>query len=112
MQVRASDQVWLRHQAAAHLAGGGRPPRRGPCQDRSPRIGPLLGLNRYFAEAEPNLAVFAISCVAMMLARQSKSVAATGEDEFLQVTGAGPQSRQYQIDVVSAGCWSAWRYNR
>jgi hypothetical protein len=49
-----------------------------------------LGLNRYFAEAEPNLAVFAISCVAMMLARQGKSVAATGEDEFLQVTGAGP----------------------
>jgi hypothetical protein len=57
------------------------------------RIGPLLGRNRHFAEAEPNVAVLAIACVALMLAGEGKPPAAIGEDEFFQVTGAliGPR---------------------
>lgn len=57
------------------------------------RIGPLSARSRYFAEAEPNVAVFSIACVALMLAGEGKPTAAIGEDEFFQVTGAliGPR---------------------
>jgi hypothetical protein len=57
------------------------------------RIGQLSARSRYFAEAEPNVAVFSIACVALMLAGEGKPTAAIGEDEFFQVTGAliGPR---------------------
>ncbi len=57
------------------------------------RIGPVSGRNRFFAQVEPNVAVYAIACVALMLAEDGKPAAAMGEDEFFSVTGAliGPR---------------------
>ncbi|MFM8745790.1 MAG: hypothetical protein ACKOED_03880 [Aestuariivirga sp.] len=57
------------------------------------RIGPLSARNRYFADAEPNVAVFSIACVALLLAGEGKPTATIGEDEFFEVTGAliGPR---------------------
>lgn|GEM_PF-1092177 len=57
------------------------------------RIGPVAEKNRFFAQVEPNVAVFAIACVALMFAEDGKPTEAIDEVEFFTVTGAliGPR---------------------
>jgi hypothetical protein len=57
------------------------------------RIGSVTEKNRFFAQVEPNVAVFAIACVALMFAEDGKPAEAIDEDEFFTVTGAliGPR---------------------
>ena len=57
------------------------------------RIGNVAERNRFFARVEPNVAVFAIACVALMFAEEGKPAEAIDEDEFFSVTGAliGPR---------------------
>lgn len=52
------------------------------------RIGAVTGRNRFFSQVEPNVAVYAIACVALMLAEAGRPAAAMDEDEFFSVTGA------------------------
>jgi len=49
--------------------------------------------NRFFTAVEPNVAVNAIACVALMFAEEGKPAEAINEDEFFSVTGAliGPR---------------------
>lgn len=57
------------------------------------RIGAVAEKNRFFAQVEPNVAVFAVACVALMFAEEGKPTEAIDEDEFFTVTGAliGPR---------------------
>lgn len=57
------------------------------------KIGAVSDRNRFFAAVEPNVAVFAIACVALMFAEEGKPLEAINEDEFFSVTGAliGPR---------------------
>ncbi len=57
------------------------------------RIGAVTERNRFFAQVEPNVAVNAIACVALMFAEEGKPAEAIEEDEFFSVTGAliGPR---------------------
>jgi hypothetical protein len=57
------------------------------------KIGAVSERNRFFAAVEPNVAVFAIACVALMFAEEGKPLEAINEDEFFSVTGAliGPR---------------------
>ncbi|WP_395688212.1 hypothetical protein [Aestuariivirga sp.] len=57
------------------------------------RIGEVSGRNRFFAQAEPNVAVYAIAAVALMLAESGRPAGVMDEDEFFAVTGAliGPR---------------------
>ncbi len=62
------------------------------------RIGLVSGRNRFFARAEPNIAVNAIACVALMFAEEGQPATSIDEDEFFSVTGAliGPR-----LDVIA-----------
>ena len=57
------------------------------------RIGAVTERNRFFSQVEPNVAVNAIACVALMFAEEGKPAEAIDEDEFFTVTGAliGPR---------------------
>jgi hypothetical protein len=57
------------------------------------RIGTVAERNRFFSQVEPNVAVNAIACVALMFAEEGKPAEAIDEDEFFEVTGAliGPR---------------------
>jgi hypothetical protein len=57
------------------------------------RIGKVSEKNRFFSRVEPNVAVNAIACVALMFAEEGKPAEAIDEDEFFSVTGAliGPR---------------------
>ena len=57
------------------------------------RIGQVADKNRFFTAVEPNVAVYAIACVALMFAEEGKPAEAIDEDEFFSVTGAliGPR---------------------
>ena len=57
------------------------------------RIGKVSERNRFFARVEPNVAVNAIACVALMFAEEGKPAEAIDEDAFFSVTGAliGPR---------------------
>ncbi len=57
------------------------------------RTGGLLPGHQFFADAEPNVAVFAIACIALLFATEGKPTEAMDEDEFFDVTGAliGPR---------------------
>ena len=57
------------------------------------RIGRVAEKNRFFASVEPNVAVNAIACVALMFAEEGKPAEAIDEDAFFSVTGAliGPR---------------------
>jgi hypothetical protein len=57
------------------------------------RIGAIAERNRFFGEVEPNVAVNAIACVALMFAEEGKPAESIDEDEFFSVTGAliGPR---------------------
>ncbi len=52
------------------------------------RIGPIAGHNRFFALADPNIAVNAIACVALLFAEDGKPTEAINEEKFFAVTGA------------------------
>lgn len=57
------------------------------------RIGAIEGHNRFFGLVDPNIAVNAIACVALMFAEEGKPTQAIDEDSFFSVTGAlvGPR---------------------
>jgi hypothetical protein len=57
------------------------------------RIGAIEGHNRFFGLVDPNIAVNAIACVALLFAEEGKPTEAIDEDEFFSVTGAlvGPR---------------------
>jgi hypothetical protein len=57
------------------------------------RIGTVTEKNRFFSQVEPNVAVFAIACVALLFAEEGRPAEAIDEDEFFTVTGAliGPR---------------------
>lgn len=57
------------------------------------RIGAVAERNKFFAQVEPNIAVNAIACVALMFAEEGRPTEAVNEDEFFSVTGAliGPR---------------------
>lgn len=57
------------------------------------RIGAVSARNRFFAAVEPNVAVNAIACVALLFAEDGKPAEAIDEDAFFEVTGAliGPR---------------------
>jgi hypothetical protein len=57
------------------------------------RVGKVKPGHQFFASVDPNVAVFAIACVALMLATEGKPSDAMDEDEFFEVTGAliGPR---------------------
>ena len=57
------------------------------------RIGTVTEKNRFFSQVEPNVAVFAIACVALLFAEEGRPGEAIDEDEFFTVTGAliGPR---------------------
>jgi hypothetical protein len=57
------------------------------------RIGVIADRNRFFGLVEPNIAIFAIACVALMFAEEGKPTEVINEDEFFSVTGAliGPR---------------------
>jgi hypothetical protein len=57
------------------------------------RIGAVTEKNRFFTQVEPNVAVFAIACVALLFAEEGRPGEAIDEDEFFTVTGAliGPR---------------------
>lgn len=52
------------------------------------RIGLVADRNRFFALVEPNIAINAIACVALMFAEEGRPAEAIDEDEFFAVTGA------------------------
>lgn len=57
------------------------------------RIGAVSERNRFFSQVEPNVAVYAIACVALMFAEEGRPAETIDEDEFFSVTGAliGPR---------------------
>lgn len=52
------------------------------------RIGPVASHNRFFGLADPNVAVSAIACMALLFAEDGKPTEALNEDKFFAVTGA------------------------
>ena len=67
------------------------------------RIGAVAERNRFFSSVEPNIAVNAIACVALMFAEEGKPSEAIEEDEFFSLTGAliGPRLSTI-ADLVAA----------
>ena len=43
---------------------------------------------RLFEDTEPNIAIFAIACVALLFAEEGKPIAIQDEDEFFAIVGA------------------------
>jgi hypothetical protein len=66
------------------------------------RIGAVSEKNRFFSVVEPNVAVNAIACVALMFAEEGKPAEAINEDAFFSVTGAliGPRLATIADHVV------------
>ncbi len=60
------------------------------------RIGRVRAGHDFFTSVEPNVAVFAIACVALLFAAEGKPSETMDEDEFFEVTGAliGPRLPQ------------------
>jgi hypothetical protein len=52
------------------------------------RVGKPLGSVRLFEDTEPNIAIFAIACVALLFAEEGKPIAIQDEDEFFAIVGA------------------------
>jgi hypothetical protein len=68
------------------------------------RIGEVSDRNRFFASVDPNIAVNAIACVALMFAEEGKPAETIDEDEFFSVTGALIGPRLLPIaSLVAAG---------
>ncbi|MCB1377338.1 MAG: hypothetical protein KDK89_03045 [Alphaproteobacteria bacterium] len=57
------------------------------------RIGPIAERHRFFGLVNPNVAVNAIACVALLFAEEGRPTEVIDEDEFFTVTGAliGPR---------------------
>jgi hypothetical protein len=66
------------------------------------RIGAISSHNTFFGQVEPNVAVMAIACVALMFAEEGKPTVAIDEDEFFSVTGAliGPRLKAIAERIV------------
>ena len=52
------------------------------------RVGKSLGSARLFEDTEPNIAIFAIACVALLFAEEGKPIAIQDEDEFFAIIGS------------------------
>lgn len=66
------------------------------------RIGLVADRNRFFALVEPNIAINAIACVALMFAEDGRPTEGIDEDEFFSVTGALIGQRLHTIaDLVA-----------
>jgi hypothetical protein len=52
------------------------------------RVGKPLGSLSLFENTEPNIAIFAIACVALLFAEEGKPIAIQDEDEFFAIVGA------------------------
>ena len=52
------------------------------------RVGKPLGAVRLVEDTEPNVAIFAIACVALLFAEEGKPIAIHDEDEFFAIVGA------------------------
>ena len=52
------------------------------------RVGKSMGSARLFEDIEPNIAIFAIACVALLFAEEGKPIAIHDEDEFFAIVGA------------------------
>jgi hypothetical protein len=91
LDVAASDDVMLAHILIALVEQGA-----------VARIGAVSERNRFFAQVEPNIAVFAIACMALMFAEDGKPLEAIDEDEFFSVTGALVGPRLHTVaDLIS-----------
>ncbi len=67
------------------------------------RIGAVSDRNRFFAKVDPNIAVNAIACVALMFAEEGRPTDVIDEDEFFSVTGALIGPRLHHIADLVAG---------
>ncbi|MDO8353567.1 MAG: hypothetical protein Q7T14_08885, partial [Aestuariivirga sp.] len=52
------------------------------------RVGKSIGSAHLFEDTEPNIAIFAIACVALLFAEEGKPIAIQDEDEFFAIVGA------------------------
>ena len=52
------------------------------------RVGKSMGSARLFEDTDPNIAIFAIACVALLFAEEGKPIAIQDEDEFFAIVGA------------------------
>jgi hypothetical protein len=66
------------------------------------RIGAVSERNRFFASADPNIAVCAIACVALMFAEEGKPTEAIDEDAFFSMIGALIGPRLHAIANLAA----------
>jgi hypothetical protein len=64
------------------------------------RVGKALGSVRLFEDTEPNIAIFAIACVALLFAEEGKPIAIQDEDEFFAIVGALILPRLKAISVL------------
>ena len=62
------------------------------------RIGHIAERHRFFGLVDPNIAVSAIACVALLFAEEGKPTEAIDEDKFFAVTGAliGPRLKEIE----------------
>jgi len=66
------------------------------------RVGKAAGTVRLFEDTEPNIAIFAIACVALLFAEESKPIAIQDEDEFFAIVGALILPRLKDISALIA----------
>lgn len=66
------------------------------------RIGKVADKNRFFSKVEPNVAVNAIACVALLFSEQGKPTEAIDEDSFFSLTGALIGPRLQSIATLAA----------
>jgi hypothetical protein len=66
------------------------------------RVGKPLGSVRLFEDTEPNVAIFAIACVALLFAEEGKPIAIQDDDEFFAIVGALILPRLKDISALIA----------
>jgi hypothetical protein len=66
------------------------------------RVGKSMGSARLFEDTEPNIAIFAIACVALLFAEEGKPIAIQDEDEFFAIVGALILPRLKDISALIA----------
>jgi hypothetical protein len=66
------------------------------------RVGKPVGSVRLFEDTEPNVAIFAIACVALLFAEEGKPIAIQDEDEFFAIVGALILPRLKDISTLIA----------
>jgi hypothetical protein len=65
-------------------------------------VGKAIGSVRLFEDTEPNIAIFAIACVTLLFAEESKPIAILDEDEFFTIVGALILPRLKDISALIA----------